>query len=218
MKSLRILLVLLVVPFVAFAQTGKAKKGKQETVQTPPPPPPAPPKAASWDVDGAHSYITFSVRHFFTPVPGSFDKFEGKIAFEADKLETSSVEFTVDVNSVNTKIGKRDDHLKSPDFFDAANYGTMKFVSESISKTGDNTFSMKGKMTIKGVTKDVEIPFTLLGQQDHPWKPGSLVAGLKTNFTVKRNDFGVGSGQWVETAVVGDDVTVEINLEVTRAK
>jgi polyisoprenoid-binding protein YceI len=73
-------------------------------------------------------------------------------------------------------------------------------------------------MTIKNVTKDMEIPVTFLGQQDHPWRQGFVVAGLKTSFVIKRNDFGVGSGQWVETAVVGDDVTVDLTLEVTRSK
>lgn len=180
----------------------------------------APTKAPSWNVDPVHSSISFEVRHFFSNVLGTFDKFEGEIAFDAEDLKGSSVKFTVDVTSVNTKNAKRDGHLQSGDFFNAEKWGTMTFTSKKFKKVkgSDNDYTIIGDLTIRDVTKSVEIPVKLLGVMDHMMMKGSLVAGFSSEFTINRNDFGVGTGDWAATAVIGDEVTVKVNLEVNRKK
>ncbi len=174
--------------------------------------------APKWDLDAVHSSIKFSVNHIFTPTIGTFDKFSGTLHFDPENLEGSKASFTIDVTSVNTKEAKRDKHLQSGDFFDAKKYPTMKFVSSKFTKKDSKNYEMEGKLTIRDVTKTVKLPFTLLGIQDHPMKKSQKVAGVKSKITIDRNDYGVGSGSWAATAVVGNEVDIEIILELTRKK
>ena len=176
------------------------------------------PKAASWEVDLAHSSVSFEINHFFTPVKGTFDDFKGSLLFDADDLEGSRADFTIQVGSVNTKNEKRDNHLQSGDFFDAKKYPIMRFVATGFTSKGNNQFEANGQLTIRDVTKDLTLPFEVLGVQDHPMKKGHVLTGMRAEVSLNRNDFGVGSGSWAATAVVGDEVRITILLEATRKK
>ncbi|MDN4166807.1 YceI family protein [Cytophagales bacterium LB-30] len=172
----------------------------------------------NWAIDKTHTSISFKINHFFTPVNGSFDSFKGNIAFDPANLAESKVNFTIDVASINTREPDRDKHLQSPDFFDAAKYPQISFVSSSFEKKGDNSYVAKGKLTMRDVTKDIELPFTVLGVQDHPFQKEKTLLGLKSNLSLDRTAYGVGTGSWAATAVVGDQVDIEIFMELIADK
>ena len=174
-------------------------------------------EAPEWNIDNNHTSISFEVNHFFTPVTGSFKDFEGNLSFDPENLDGSNASFTVQIASVETDNEKRNDHLQSADFFDAKNYPEMKFVSTSFTKSGDD-YTLNGNLTIRDVTKEVSIPIDLLGLGDHPMKKGKLITAMRAAFSLNRNDYGVGTGSWAATAVVGDEVKVSILLEANRNK
>ena len=176
------------------------------------------PKAAAWEVDLAHSSVSFEINHFFTPVRGTFDDFKGSLLFDQEDLEGSRADFTIQVESVNTKNEKRDKHLQSEDFFSAKKYPIMRFVSTSFTSKGNKQFEATGQLTIRDVTKDLTLPFEVLGVQDHPMKKGHVLTGMRAEALLNRTDFGVGTGSWAATAVVGDKVKITILLEATRKK
>ena len=169
-----------------------------------------------WNLDKAHTSITFEVNHFFTGVDGRFDDFEIDLNFDPDNPTGGSVEAVVQIGSVNTANSRRDDDLRSDSFFDATTYPTMEFVSSSIKETGKNKFEAMGKLTIKDKTQDVSIPFEVLGVMDHPRREGTQIIGLRAGFTLNRTEYGVGTGDWMRTSVVGDEVRIKINLEANR--
>lgn len=170
--------------------------------------------AKQWEIDKAHSAVTFSVKHFFTPVEGRFDTYQGTFIFDPENLQGSKADFTIDVTSVNTQQTKRDNHLQSPDFFEAEKYPKMKFTSTRFEKKKKG-YVVHGKLTIKNVAKEVALPFQVLGVADHPMMEGAKVMGIQAETTLNRNDYGVGTGSWAATMVVGDEVKVRINLEAT---
>jgi polyisoprenoid-binding protein YceI len=174
--------------------------------------------AVKWNVDRNHSNVTFSIRHFFTPVVGKFTNYTMDMNFDPNNLGGSNVTVEIDINSVNTNNDSRDGHLKTADFFDTEKYPKAIFKSTSIRKAGDNAFVMSGDLTIRNVTKKVEIPFTLLGVQDHPQRANTEVAGFEGSFKMNRLDFGVGSGDYISTAVIGNELTVNLFLSVNRQK
>jgi polyisoprenoid-binding protein YceI len=159
-------------------------------------------------IDRVHSSVGFSIRHFFSKVPGSFTKFEGAIVVDREHLEKSSVEVTIDIASVNTASIKRDDHLRSPDFFDAAKFASITFKSKSWKKTGEATFDVTGDLTLKGVTKEVVLKVRALGFGPG-MRPGSQLSGWEATTTLQRSDFGVAGFD----KMLGEDVDVHINVE-----
>lgn len=171
--------------------------------------------APAWDVDAAHSSVNFSVRHFFTPTTGKFDKFDATVNFAPDNLAGSSVKFTIEVASVDTDNEKRDGHLLTADFFNAEEFPTITFESTEFIDKGNGLYHVKGNMTIKDVTKAVEIPVNLLGVKDNPMPQmkGKKVAGFQINTVINRSDFGVGTGNYATDAIIGDDVKVEVFVE-----
>lgn len=172
----------------------------------------------SWKMDKPHSSVNFSINHFFSAVNGNFNSFNGKFEFDPENPAGGQMEFTVDVNSVNTNDGKRDKHLQSGDFFDAKKFPTMTFKSTSIEKKTDNEFTAHGKLTIRDVTREIALPFKITGQMEHPMKKGMIILGLSTDLKINRTDFGVGTGSWAATMVVGDEVDIHIPLELNRKK
>ena len=172
-------------------------------------------QAPSWNIDDNHTSISFEVDHFFTPVAGSFKKFEGELNFDPDNLEGSKATFTVQIASVETDNEKRNNHLLTGDFFDAKKFPEMSFSSTSFAKEGDD-FILNGKLTIRDVTKDVNVPVKLLGLGEHPMKKGKLITAMRAEFSINRNDYGVGTGSWAATAVVGDEVNINVLLEANR--
>ncbi len=171
--------------------------------------------APSWKMDASHSSVSFSVNHFLVPVDGRFNNFESEVKLAEDNLLNSYAEFTIDVASVDTRDAKRDKHLQSGDFFDVKKFSKMHFKSTKFEKK-DGQLYVHGKLTIRDVTKDVSIPFKILGETRHPMKKNMIVSGIQLETTIKRNDFGVGSGSWAATMVVGDEVDIKVTLELTR--
>lgn len=168
-----------------------------------------------WEIDRSHSAINFSINHFFTPVDGAFDDYNAEVLFDPNDLEGSSISVTIPIESINTRNDRRDNHLMSEDFFNAEQWPNLTFESNTIEQTGDNQFVAKGQLTIRDVSRDFELPFELLGVMDHPMQEGKKVAGIVADAELMRTDFGVGVGDWAATAVVGDKVDIEINLELT---
>lgn len=174
--------------------------------------------APKWSFDKPHSAITFSIRHIFTPVVGQFNEFAGDIYFDANDLKSSSIDVVIDVKSIDTKNEKRDNHLQSSDFLDAETFGKMTFKSSEIIAKGENDFVAKGVLSIKDVNKTIELPFKLLGTMDHPFMANTRVAAFESNIKLNRNDYNVGTGNWAETTVVGNEVDIKITLEMVSAK
>jgi len=164
----------------------------------------------TYQIDPVHSSIGFSIRHFVSKVPGSFTQFSGTITVDRDNLENSSAEATIEVGSVSTANEKRDNHLKSPDFFDAAKFGTATFKSTAWKKTGENTFDITGDLTLHGVTKPVVLHATLLGFG--PGMRGAQLSGWEATATLNKSDFGV-NGPAMLGKAVGDEVTIHIGIE-----
>lgn len=174
--------------------------------------------AYEWSLDGAHSAVMFEIKHIYSTVRGQFGKFSGNVSFNPDDLQNSKFDFTVEVESINTFIGKRDSHLRSGDFFDAKKYPQMVFKSSKVSPAGGNKYMLEGNMTVKDVTKPMTIEFQFLGQKDSPFKKGIVVGGFETRFAINRLDFNVGSGKYYKMGVIGKDVDVFISLEMIRNK
>lgn len=174
-----------------------------------------PVEAPSWKTDPSHSSVSFNVNHFLVPVEGRFNTFESEVRFAEDNLLNSSAEFTIDVASVDTRDAKRDKHLQSGDFFNAKKFPKMHFKSTKFEKK-DGQLYVHGKLTIKDVTKDVSIPFKILGEMQHPMKKNMLVSGIQLETTINRTDYEVGTGSWAATMVVGDEVDIKVTLELTR--
>ena len=162
----------------------------------------------TYRIDPVHSSVAFSIRHFFTPVPGLFTKFGGTIVVDRDDLEKSSVEATIDVASIDTRNEHRDGDLRSDRFFAAAKFPTITFKSTSWKKTGDNTFDVTGDLTIKGVTKSVVLKVKSLGFGPG-MRPGSQLCGWEATTTLNRSDFGVDT----MPKILGEEVGVTIGIE-----
>lgn len=171
-------------------------------------------ESTPWELDKAHSTIQFSITHFFTPVNGRFEDYKTDITFDPNDLQNSSIDVEIPVSSINTQNQKRDDHLRSEDFFNTKKWSSITFKSGEIRKTGNNKFVAVGDLTIRDVTKEIELPFTLLGVMDHPMMEGTKVAGITASTSINRTDFGVGVGDWAATMVVGDEVKIDLNLEL----
>jgi polyisoprenoid-binding protein YceI len=168
----------------------------------------------TYTIDPVHSSVGFSVRHFLTKVPGRFTQFSGTIVVDRDNLENSTVNATIEVGSVDTDNDKRNAHLKSPDFFDAAKFGTITFVSKSWKKTGDATFDVTGDLTIHGITKEVVLKVDLIGFG--PGMMGAQLSGWDASVTLNREDFGVNGPAMLGKALgseVGVSITVEADLK-----
>jgi polyisoprenoid-binding protein YceI len=171
---------------------------------------PASAAVETYVIDPVHSSVAFTVRHFLTKVPGRFTKFSGTITVDRDNLENSSVNATIDVGSVDTDNDKRNAHLKSPDFFDAAKFTTITFTSKSWKKTGEGTFDVTGDLTIHGVTKEVVLKVDLLGFG--PGMMGAQLSGWDASVTLNREDFGV-NGPAMLGKALGSEVGVSISVE-----
>lgn len=174
--------------------------------------------ATSWKIDKAHSAVNFKVTHFFTPVNGQFNNYKATVNFDPENLDESMIDVAIMVNSIDTKNAKRDGHLKTDDFFYAEEYPEITFKSSKIEAVGENEFLAHGTLTIKDVSKDIELPFTLLGVKDHPMKENALVAGITASTTIDRTDYTVGTGDWASDAVIGDKVKIDLNLELNSSK
>ena len=180
------------------------------------------PAPVAWNVDAPHSGVEFSVKHFFTPVTGEFEDYEVELMFDRENPQNSSVSVRIVVNSVNTGNEDRNTHLKSGDFFEADRYGVITFESESVRAVGADQLLVRGPLTIKGQTHQVELPITLLGVKDIPEEMRAMLGGVEqvasftTQLKIDRSDYGVGVGSWAAAMVVGHEVTINIAVEANR--
>jgi polyisoprenoid-binding protein YceI len=172
---------------------------------------------AVWQIDAAHSSAQFSVRHLMiSNVRGEFTKVTGTIEYDPANLANSKVDVAIDADSINTRDTQRDAHLKSPDFFDTAQFPTLTFRSTNISKSGDGV-RIKGDLTIHGVTRevvlDVEGPTP---ETKDPWGFTRIAASATTR--INRKDFGLTWNTALETGgvVVGDEVKITLDLEAVK--
>ena len=170
--------------------------------------------APTWNLDKAHSNIYFSVDHIFSKVHGHFNEFITDIAFDPADLGSSKFDFEIQVNSIDTNIGKRDKHLQSPDFFDAGGFPLMTFKSSKISDKGNGMYDVAGTLTIKEKDYNLTLPLKLEGIKEHPAKKGTNVAGFNGRITIDRLAHGVGAGKFYDMGVVGKDVDVFVSLEL----
>jgi polyisoprenoid-binding protein YceI len=173
---------------------------------------------SNWTIDASHSGIHFIARHLvFTKVRGSFKSFRGTIQLDESDLTKAAVEATIDAASIDTGEPKRDGHLTSPDFFDAAQFPQLSFKSTSIEKSGD-AYKVHGDLTIHGVTKAVTLDTHYEGKVKDPWGGERLAFSTKTS--VLREDFGLTWNQVLEAGgvMVGSKIEIEIEIQATRAQ
>ena len=172
-----------------------------------------------WVVDNAHSGVKFTVSHLvISEVEGNFKNFTGQMTAAQPDFSDAKINFTVDVNSINTDNEMRDKHLKSDDFFNAEKFPSMSFKSLLFKKTGDKRYDLVGELTIRDVTKKVKFNVTYGGTVKDPY--GNTKAGFKATATINRLDFGLKWNNLTEAggAVVGSDVNILLNLEFTQSK
>jgi len=167
-----------------------------------------------WKSDKTHSNIKFTITHMMiSDVEGSFKNFEAKITASQEDFSDAVVEFTGDVNSINTENEDRDKHLKAPDFFDAAKFPAFTFKSTGFKKVADKQYKVTGNLTLHGVTKEVVLDAAYRGTIDHPYSK-KKVAGFKVTGVINRKDFGIGTSY--ASAMLGDEVTFTANAEFIK--
>ena len=170
--------------------------------------------ADTYKIDPAHTSISFSVRHLgLNNVKGQFKEFSGAIALDDGKITEANG--TIQVKSVDTGVQKRDDHLRTPDFFDAAQYPTITFKTKRTEMT-DGEIILIADFTMRGVTKELRLPARLAGPAKDPW--GNLRIGLEAKTKLNRKDYGINYHQVLETGAlaVGEEVELEINAEAVK--
>lgn len=175
-------------------------------------------QAATWDIDPAHTNAQFAIRHMMiSTVRGSFTKVSGAVNLDEQDPTKSTIEATIDAASIDTHNEKRDQDLKSPNFFDVAKYPTITFKSKKIEQAGEGKFKVTGDLTIHGVTKEVVLN---VEGQPNPFKDPfgkNRIGGMATT-KINRKDFGLTWTKALETGgvLVGDDVDITIDVELTQ--
>lgn len=171
---------------------------------------------ATFTIDGTHSSVEFSVRHMMVSnVKGSFQKVTGTATYDANNLAASKLEATIDVNTINTNEPKRDAHLKSPDFFDAAKYPAMTFKSAKFTKSGDG-LKVTGDLTIHGVTKPVTFEVETTPEVKDGY--GKTRMGASATTRINRKDFGLIWNQVLEAGGVAVSDEVKLALDIAFVK
>jgi polyisoprenoid-binding protein YceI len=167
--------------------------------------------------DPNHTRLGFVARHaMVTKVRGSFNTFTGTINIDGEHPENSGVRVTVEVDSVDTRNEMRDNHLRSNDFLDIANYPHLTFASTEIKHLGGNDFEVTGELTIKGVTRTVTVPVEYQGSATDPF--GNQRIGFEGSTVINRTDFGVTYNAALETGgvLVGDKITLEFEVSAIK--
>ena len=174
--------------------------------------------ASTWQIDPVHTNIQFSVRHLMiSNVKGVFHKFTGAFEIDDKDITKSKASSVIDVNSIDTGIEKRDEDLRSANFFDVAKYPTMTFVSKKFTRVGANKFKMTGDLTMHGITREVVLDMEGLETVvKDPW--GNMRRGVTLATKINRRDFGLTYNKVLETGgvVVGDEVAISIEVEMVK--
>ncbi|MEJ7900704.1 MAG: YceI family protein [Thermomicrobiales bacterium] len=167
-----------------------------------------------WTIDAVHSSVDFSVKHMvFATAKGRFSDVKGTIALDSEKVANSTVKVEIAADSVDTRDAKRDEHLKSADFFDAETYPTLAFTSTKVESAGGSNLAVTGDLTIHGVTKQVVLETEFNGQGTNPWGQG--VISYTAHAKINRKDFGLSWNSALESGgvLVGEDVKIAIEIE-----
>lgn len=173
--------------------------------------------ATVYSIDPVHSNVTFKVRHLISKTGGEFNTFSGTITADFDKLDNSSVEFVIDAASIDTRNEDRDKHLRSPDFFDVTTYPEITFVSSKITKVQGDTYAVTGTLSMHGVSKEITLMVEYLGSMQ---AMGGTRAGFQLSTEINRKDFDIVWNRTLDNGglVLGDEVEIEIDLEVVAQK
>jgi polyisoprenoid-binding protein YceI len=179
----------------------------------------APDITGDYVIDVAHSRLGFVARHaMVTKVRGAFNDFEGTAHLDGDDPSKSSASVSIEVASVDTRQPQRDDHLRTNDFFDAATYPKITFVSTSVERLDEETFRMTGDLTIKNVTKAVSVDFEYSGSATDPY--GNQRVGFEGSTVINRKDFGVNFNAVLETGgvMVSEKITLEFEISAIKTQ
>jgi polyisoprenoid-binding protein YceI len=166
----------------------------------------------TWNLDPTHTEIGFTVRHIISKVRGKFETFEGTLV-TSDDITKSSVNVSFELSSINTGTADRDNHLRSSDFFDAENHPKATFASTGVVQKDASTFVVTGDLTIKGVSKSVELAVDFLGEGKDPW--GGTRVGVEATTEISRKEFGIDFNIPLEgdKVVIGDKISIHIVAE-----
>lgn len=173
----------------------------------------------TWTVDAAHSNVEFAVKHLMiSTVKGRFSDVKGTVSYNENDPAQSRVEIEVGIHSIDTRTEQRDAHLRSPDFFHADQYPTMRFVSKRIDGDIQGEFKLIGDLTIKNVTREITLDAEFHGRGKDPW--GGERMGFEAKGKLNRKDFGLNWNQLLESGgwVVGDDIKLAIEVELVKQK
>jgi polyisoprenoid-binding protein YceI len=171
----------------------------------------------TWNIDPSHTQSAFAVRHLvIATVRGEFTRTTGLVMLDEKDPTKSSVQVTIETGSIHTRDDKRDEHLRSPDFFDAQNHPTLTFASTRVERMGEGRYKVTGDLTMRGTTRPVVLDATLTD----PVKDvrGNARRGVQATTKLNRRDFGLAYAKMIEAGpVVGDEVAIEINAEIVKA-
>lgn len=173
--------------------------------------------STTWAFDVSHAKVGFAISHFgISETEGRFTKFDGRVLSDKADFADAQIDFSIDVSSINTDDAQRDKHLQSADFFDVAKYPTITFKSKSLRAKGKNSYSLKGDLTMHGVTKEITLDALYKGTVVDPYH--NTKAGFKITGTIDRTHYGLTWNGKLSTGdiLVGNDVTVDINIELIR--
>lgn len=174
--------------------------------------------ASTWEIDPVHTTLQFKVRHLMiSNVKGIFEKFSGKLNLDDKEITKSKVDVTIDTASLNTNIQKRDDDLRSANFFEVAKFPTMTFSSTKVEKNGNDKLKVTGNLTIKGITRPVVLNVEgLTPEVKDPW--GGTRRGASATTAINRKDFGLTWNKTMDNGgmVVGDDVGIQLEVEFVK--
>lgn len=172
-----------------------------------------------WNVDPTHTTVKFSVTHLMvSEVEGNFKTYSGKVESPSTDFNNGTVEFSIDVNSINTESADRDKHLMGDEFFNAAKYPKIIFKSTSFKKVAGNKYELIGNLTIRNITKKVTFDVKNNGLMKDPW--GNMKAGFKATSKINRKDYDLKWSMVTEAGgmVVSDEVDITVNIELSQAK
>ena len=171
----------------------------------------------TWSIDPTHSEVQFKIKHLvISTVTGQFNTFNGSLEATGDDFSGAKATFEASIDSISTNNADRDGHLKSPDFFDAANFPTLNFESTSFENKGGNDYKITGNFTIKGVTKEVTLDAEFGGIMTDPY--GNVKAGFEITGKINRKDFGLSWSAVTEAGgiVVSDEVKLALNVQFAK--
>ncbi|NTU53721.1 MAG: YceI family protein [Chlorobiaceae bacterium] len=176
--------------------------------------------AAAWNIDADHSSIGFSIRHLMVSnVRGNFDRFSGTVDLDDRNIIASKVTVTIDPASINTRLPKRDEHLRGPEFFDVTKYPSMSFVSKQWRRDAKGKLKVTADLTMHGVTRTVVLdvaPFS--PETADPW--GNFRRGTTAKTTINRKDFGLDWSKTMDNGglMIGEEVEITMEIEMVKAK